>query len=52
MRRFEVGDAVFVFVDLDNDEARDEGGEAKVICCGVDVGACLLLLRCVGWLKD
>lgn len=39
-------------VVFDDNEARDKGGDAEVIGCGVDVCACLLLLGRVGGLED
>ena len=52
MWRLEVRDPVLDFVDLDDDEAAEEGGEADIVGRGVDVGSCFLLGGCVGGLED
>ena len=40
------------FVDFDDDETCDEGCDAEIVGCGVNVCACLLLLGRVCRLED
>lgn len=52
MRGLKVGESIFVLVDLDDDEAGDESSEREVIQRSVSISSLLLLLCCMGWLKD
>jgi hypothetical protein len=52
MGRFEMCAVVIDFVDLNGDEAGDQGQHCDIVESCVSQGSLLLLLRCMGGLED